>query len=173
MGTSGQEEASREHRGLEPPRPMEAERRTSSTKTEQVPQTVPSGLLVPLLLGAISIGGPAQPQKTDSPPPLRIPRPAHSSRPHRHTLLWFYYYKHTMALPHLGNPGLCMLYLPSLLYLDRATKKRPSHVQAQDMFDRAVGFIAYNDAISPVVKELYKNRARTPPMMLDCLIRVL
>lgn len=68
-----------------------------------------------------------------------------------------------MALPHLGTPGLCMLSLPSLFYLDRATERRPSHVQAQDTSDRAVPLIAYNDAISPVVKGLYKNRARTPP----------
>lgn len=71
-------------------------------------------------------------KQTDPPPPMNTQaRPSRSSHPHRHTFLWFYYYKHTMALPHLGNPGLGMLYLPSLFYLDRATKKRSSHVQAQ------------------------------------------
>lgn len=76
--------------------------------------------------------------------------------------LWFYYYKHTTALPHPGNPGPCMLYLPSLLYLDRAIHKCPSLMSARETFDRAVQLIAYNDTISPAVKELYKNCARTP-----------
>lgn len=76
--------------------------------------------------------------------------------------LWFYYYKHTTALPHPGNPGLCVLYLPSLLYLDQARHKCPSFMSARETFDRAVQLIAYNDTISPAVKELYKNCARTP-----------
>lgn len=76
--------------------------------------------------------------------------------------LWFYYYKYTTALLHPGNPGLCMLYLPSLLYLNQAIHKYPSLMSARETFDRAVQLIAYNDTISPAVKELYKNRARTP-----------
>lgn len=47
-------------------------------------------------------------------PTLRTPRPGHRPRPRRHLFLWFYYYKHTTALPHLGNPELCVLCLPSL-----------------------------------------------------------
>lgn len=67
-----------------------------------------------------------------------------------------------MALLHAGNPGLCMPYVPSHIYLDRTTKKGPSPTEAQDTFDRPVQHRAYNDPISPAVKELYKNHARMP-----------
>ena len=47
-------ERSQVNRGLEPPGPTETERKTSSPKTEHVPQAVPSGLLAELLPGGTS-----------------------------------------------------------------------------------------------------------------------
>lgn len=52
--------------------------------------------------GGISVEGTSQPQETET-QPCKIPEPAHSSHPQRHTFLWFYYYRHTMSLPQPGE----------------------------------------------------------------------
>lgn len=90
---------------------------------------------------------------------------------HRYLFLWFYYYKCTMVPSHSGNLDSTCSSHPFLSTWAGPYRSVQTVCEYKTYLTETVQLIAYSDAVSPAVQELY----RTMPglsRMLDCLIHI-
>lgn len=90
---------------------------------------------------------------------------------HRYLILWFYYYKCTMAPSHSGNlDSTCSSY-PFLSPCAGPYRSIQTMCGYKTHLTETVQLIAYSDAVSPAVQELYRTMPRVSRMP-DCLIHI-
>lgn len=94
-----------------------------------------------------------------------------TQRAHRHLFLWFYYYKCTMAPAHSGNlDSTCSSY-PFLSTWAGSYRSIQTMCGYKTYLTETVHLVAYSDAVSPVVPELYRTMPELSRMP-DCLIHI-
>lgn len=90
---------------------------------------------------------------------------------HRCLFLWFYYYKCTMGLSHSGNLDSTCSSTLSFLPGQGQSRSIQTMCRYKTYLTETVQLIAYSDAVSPAVQELYRTMPGVSRMP-DCLIHI-